>query len=195
MSRDDPMFNPPSNHHFMPDHPAYGRYLWVRDRVPKGSRVLDVGCNCGQLCANLIDEIGCECVGVDIEPRFIEHCRKRKPGTYHLADFTAMDVSKLGTFDVVTALEIIEHPMDIRGFFENVTAVLKTGGRFIVTTPYAFGRHGYKYFFTHAHHVRVWTEVRLRVFYEHYGLRFAEKEILYYGERPNWIGVLAYKEE
>lgn len=152
----------PSNHKLEPGGPEYSRYTWVRDQIQAGSRVLDVGCNCGQLVANLFNDLKCEMVGIDNYPLFIESCQQGKSGkgTFLLADFTAMsdeELDALGLFDVVTALELIEHDLDPDLFLANVWKVLKTDGKFIVTTPHPDGILGYGFMATHPQHVRMWT--------------------------------------
>lgn len=155
----------PTNHRLMPGGNEYDRYLFVKEFTPPGSRVLDVGCNCGQLAENLTQDLNCEVVGIDIVPEFIEHCQERKPGVFIHADFCEMtteDLKRLGMFDVITALELIEHPIHVRKFRDNVKKLLRPGGRLIVTTPHPRSEaYGYGYYRTHAHHVRMWTCWRL----------------------------------
>lgn len=169
---DSPWHAHPSNHRLMPGGSEYeSRYLWVRAQVERGQRGLDVGCNCGQLIVNLVQDLGCEMVGVDIVNEFVEHCRVAKGqfGEYHEMDFSRIGLRALKKalgdqpFDFVTALELIEHPIDVRGFKERVLRVLKPGGKLIVTTPHPQSpSYGYKYMHQHPHHVRVWTPWRLR---------------------------------
>jgi len=155
----------PSNHRLQPGGSEYERYLWVRDQIPQGARVLDIGCNCGQLEANLYhDQWGCEVVGLDRYEPFIQNCqtgRKANYATWVLGDFTEMsdlDLEQLGTFDVVTALEVIEHNIgDPDQFLARVWRVLKPGGLFIVTTPHPDGFLGRAHMADHPRHVRMWN--------------------------------------
>lgn len=179
----------PTNHRLVPGGSEYGRYLWVRDQIAPGSRVLDVGCNCGQLAVNLTRDLGCEVVGVDIVLDFIRHCKvhKKEWGAFYCLDFSRVSVRQLPacglhyqSFDVVTALEVIEHAIDIRGFLERAVFVLKPGGRLIVTTPHpASPTYGYPYYRRHAHHVRVWTPWRLE---QVFGPMAVYKELVNDGE-------------
>jgi SAM-dependent methyltransferase len=90
----------------------------------------------------------------------VEHCRQRKPGTYLCADFGRLTPDELlafcGTVDVVTALEVIEHDLDIAAFVANVNHVLRSGGKLLITTPHPAGRCG-DAMLGHGGHVRVWT--------------------------------------
>jgi len=161
-------------HRMQPDGDDYPRYLWVRDRIPEGSRVLDAGCGAGQFALNITRDRGCEVCGVDVVPEFVERCNRivRKQlgdlagwGWFVCADFSKMttdQVQAFGPFDVVTAMEVIEHPVDVRGFRDNALLALKPGGKLIITTPHPDSRSvGYGYMYRHAHHVRMWTRWRL----------------------------------
>lgn len=159
----------PSNHRLQPGGTERERYLWVRDQIAPGSRVFDVGCNCGQLAENLTQDLGCEVVGVDITPEFIDHCQQEKKdfGEFFCRDFGQMsswDLARMGLvrFHVVTALELIEHPINIRRFRENVAWLLVPGGRLIITTPHpASPIVGYEFLHSYEPHVRMWTRWRL----------------------------------
>lgn len=43
-----------------------------------GSRVLDVGCACGDLSALLAERKNCRCVGLEADREGVEACRKRR---------------------------------------------------------------------------------------------------------------------
>jgi len=162
----------PSNHRLLPGGSEHNRYLWVRDQIPRNSRVLDLGCNCGQLAVNLAQDLGCEVWGIDIVPEFVQHCNRKKFEYIQAwcVDFSRMNANEkralvaLGPFDVVTALEVIEHPIDIRGFRETVRLALREGGCLVITTPHPESPlFGYKFLNNTANHVRMWTPLRLEM--------------------------------
>jgi len=166
----------PSNHRLQPGGSEYAsRYLWVKDQIARGSRVLDVGCNCGQLAINLASDLECKVTGVDVVQSFITHCQTCRErlmiGPFYCLDFSRMlpEVSAnlgltTGAFDVVTALEVIEHPVDVRGFRDNICAALRPGGKLIITTPHPDStEYGYTYMRRHPHHVRMWSRKRLEM--------------------------------
>jgi 2-polyprenyl-3-methyl-5-hydroxy-6-metoxy-1,4-benzoquinol methylase len=108
----------------------------VADKV----RVLDLGCGNGCL-SHLMAEQGCEVVGIDLSEGGIAIARRTFPecnfiqgDIYDLPDDWLLD-----SFDIVTAVEVIEHLMFPRELVRYAQKCLKPGGRLILTTPY----HGY----------------------------------------------------
>lgn len=192
----------PSKHRLMLGGSDYPRYLWAKERITGGSRVLDVGCGAGQVAENLTLDLGCEVCGVDVVPQFVWMCntglvrRLHDAGVRHgwfvCDDFSTMradQVRSLGTFDVVIALEVLEHPIGIRGFRRNVNLALRPYGKLIVTTPHPDGRTGYSYKKHQAHHVRMWTRWRLE---QVFGPMLEYETIDQAGPQgeANWIGAV-----
>jgi len=175
-----PFHQHPSNHRLRPGGREYWtRYAFVRGQIQPGSKVLDVGCNCGQLAKNLATELSCEVWGIDLVADFVETCRTCREadqlGQFYVADFGAMteqdlnEKSLINAFDVVTALEVIEHPLDLHGFRRNVARVLGPNGRLIITTPHGdHPTHGQTYCEQNPHHVMVWTREALLEFFGQY---------------------------
>jgi SAM-dependent methyltransferase len=94
--------------------------------------VLDLGCATGALLCRL-RERGWRVQGVEISPS-AAYCRETR----------GLDVSSLplednhfsgSSFDLVLASHLIEHLNDPSSFVREVYRILKTGGRFFVTTP------------------------------------------------------------
>ena len=107
-----------------------------------GLKVLDLGCGNGGFC-NFLCEKGYDVTGVDISESGIEMARK----TYPHLKFVRSDICDLedfreiekGAFDVIVAMEVIEHLQYPRKLMKVVKKYLKQGGVFLVSTPY----HGY----------------------------------------------------
>ncbi|MFQ5428547.1 MAG: class I SAM-dependent methyltransferase [Thermodesulfobacteriota bacterium] len=103
----------------------------VRDRievlknyVKDGDRLLDIGANDRTLGRQLKEAgLGVKYVSLDVDRNF-EH------------DYYDLDEIK-GSFDVITAFEVIEHvsPAEIMEIFSKAQAHLKAGGHFIISTP------------------------------------------------------------
>jgi 2-polyprenyl-3-methyl-5-hydroxy-6-metoxy-1,4-benzoquinol methylase len=121
--------------HFMP------RVLSFANHLPKGARVLDVGCGNGATCGEFIRR-GCRVVGVDLSEQGIEWARRTHPqGRFALlaADENILRNLNEPPFDLVVSTEVVEHLYAPREWARGCFAALKPGGHLICTTPY----HGY----------------------------------------------------
>ena len=98
-----------------------------------GLRILDIGCGTGAM----LDELAPfgDVVGADFAPEALAFCRER--GDHY--PLTRADVRRLpfasDSFDVVTAMDIIEHIDDDKAAAGEINRVLKPGGRLFVTVP------------------------------------------------------------
>ena len=108
----------------------------VRDcKTPKDGNLLDLGCGTGLNCL-MLSEFG-SVKGTDLSEKAIEFSRQR--GVNDLVQCDAEDL-KLpdSTFDVVTALDVLEHVNDDLLALSEMFRVLKPGGWLIITVP-AYG--------------------------------------------------------
>ena len=101
-----------------------------------GERVLDLGCAAGAV-THFLSELGCEAVGVDLEPAAVETARRLFPGlSFERADVTALPFPD-GSFDKAVAADLVEHlddPTFDRMLSESLR-VLRRGGTLSVYTP------------------------------------------------------------
>ena len=108
----------------------YGRYRIVKNLIKnKGKKLLDIGCGSPANCmkeGSFLRYIGYG-EGIDIEPRDIEF--KFKLGS--ITDIPHKDKK----FDVVTAIEVIEHINNPVPAFKEIHRVLKDKGTLVMTTP------------------------------------------------------------
>lgn len=104
---------------------------------PSGLRVLDIGCGGGLVCEPLA-RLGADVTGIDADGQAIavaqEHA-KLSGLKINYAATTAENLLDRGkAYDVVLALEIVEHVSDLNGFVSSCAALCKPGGLLIFST-------------------------------------------------------------
>ncbi len=101
-----------------------------------GRRVLDVGCGAGLLCEPLA-RLGAMVTGVDAALENVSAAQAHADGSGLAIDYRCGDVAEmaLAGFDLVCALEVIEHVADKPAFVRALAAALAPGGLMIVSTP------------------------------------------------------------
>ena len=126
------------------------RLRYVRDQVDQhwqgdecsrtplaGKTALDVGCGAGLLTEPLA-RLGARVTGIDASPEVIAVAREHAAAMALDIDYRAGDVQDLqGQFDLVTAMEVIEHVADASAFLKALAKRLAPGGLLILSTPNA----------------------------------------------------------
>lgn len=134
-SRIDPVSVPDENHF------AYGLLLRLAGRyLTSGARVLDYGCGDGVVALYAASK-GCEALGVDISPQAVARAQGYvdrhglRGVTFQALAFP--DAGFLGPFDLVLAIEVIEHAPDDGGLVRWLGQQLREGGICILSTRLA----------------------------------------------------------
>lgn len=100
-------------------------------------RILDIGCG-GGLVSEPLTRLGAAMVGVDPSATNIEVARIHAAQSGLSIDYrasTAEDLAAAGErFDVVLALEVVEHVADVPAFLELTAGMVKPGGLMVVAT-------------------------------------------------------------
>jgi 2-polyprenyl-6-hydroxyphenyl methylase/3-demethylubiquinone-9 3-methyltransferase len=103
----------------------------------KDLRILDIGCGGGLLCEPLA-RLGASVVGVDPSEANIEAARRHAAKSELSIDYRcaiAEDLAKAGErFDVVLAMEVVEHVADVPLFVQLCASMVAPGGLMIVAT-------------------------------------------------------------
>jgi 2-polyprenyl-6-hydroxyphenyl methylase/3-demethylubiquinone-9 3-methyltransferase len=102
-----------------------------------GLRILDIGCGGGLVCEPL-RRLGAKVTGVDPSATNIEVARLHAEQAGLAIDYrasTAEDLAAAGElFDVVLALEVVEHVTDVPAFLATTAGMVKPGGLMVVAT-------------------------------------------------------------
>ncbi|WP_300973654.1 bifunctional 2-polyprenyl-6-hydroxyphenol methylase/3-demethylubiquinol 3-O-methyltransferase UbiG [Sphingomonas sp. LHG3406-1] len=100
-----------------------------------GRTALDVGCGAGLL-AEPLARMGAQVTGIDAAPELIEAARTHAGQTGLAIRYVAGEVASLpGKFDLVTALEVVEHVADPAAFVRQLADRLAPGGLLVMSTP------------------------------------------------------------
>ncbi len=104
-----------SNIHYKPRLEFESTHTLAIDRIPPGSRVLDIGCAGGYL-GNVLRERGCHTVGIDAFP-LSEGCEL---DAFEIHDLNQSPFPvELGQFDYALMLDVIEHLISPERFVED----------------------------------------------------------------------------
>ena len=125
------------------------RLGWIRDtacrkfnRNPRSLksldhlRILDIGCGAGLLSEPLA-RLGAQVIGIDPSDSNIAAAKVHAARSNVLIDYRATTVEEMGNlerFDVVLAMEVIEHVTDVGLFLQRCTALMKPQGVMVVST-------------------------------------------------------------
>jgi SAM-dependent methyltransferase len=113
---------------------AAARFL--RDYAPpdRPLRILDAGCGTGGMLDLYRSWPDAEAVGVDLSPDALAFTHGRGHERLARADLMLLPF-RSGTFDVVTALDVIEHVSDDARAVQEISRVLRPGGILVASVP------------------------------------------------------------
>lgn len=124
----------------------------------KKLRILEIGCGTGEV-LNLLSSFG-DVTGMDISEEAVQASQDRGFDVIQ-GDVNTMDLSSHeDTYDLVLALDVLEHIRDDMETLRRVRKMLKPGGHFFVTVP------AYKFLWSNhdeaLHHARRYHSVEIR---------------------------------
>jgi 2-polyprenyl-6-hydroxyphenyl methylase/3-demethylubiquinone-9 3-methyltransferase len=111
------------------------RNPWIASHLSLPSKVLDMGCGAGFLTHDLA-KLGHEVIGVDLSEKSLEVAKKLDPTRqvrYLQANVTAVP-SPSESFDVVCAMDLLEHVENPSAIVKEASRLLKPGGLFFFHT-------------------------------------------------------------
>ena len=108
-------------------------------RPLEGKRALDVGCGAGLLAEPLV-RLGAKVTAIDPAEELIAAARAHAAGQGLEIDYRATAIENLdGEFDLITAMEVIEHTADPQQFLNDLAKHLGPDGLLLLSTPNATG--------------------------------------------------------
>jgi 2-polyprenyl-3-methyl-5-hydroxy-6-metoxy-1,4-benzoquinol methylase len=110
----------------------------------RGVAILDVGCGQGQLLRMLASRGYVNASGIDASREQVELARRLGTERVEQADLYSHADRWAATYDVVTALDVVEHfdRSEVPRVFGAFAKLLRPGGTFILRTPNAAGPYG-----------------------------------------------------
>ncbi|SEC25003.1 3-demethylubiquinone-9 3-methyltransferase [Rhizobiales bacterium GAS188] len=126
------------------------RLSWIRDQVVAhfgrdarevrafaGLSAIDIGCG-GGLLSEPLARLGARVTGIDPAAENIGVARRHAEGAGLSIDYRVETVEKVaeagGSFDIVFAMEVVEHVADVQAFIGACERVLKPGGLLLMST-------------------------------------------------------------
>lgn len=108
-----------------------------KESALKGLRILDVGCG-GGLMSEPLARLGAQVVGIDASPGNIAAARLHAESNGVAVDYRLGDPADVlrpeEQFDVVLALEVVEHVSDVPAFVDTVARGVASGGLLFAST-------------------------------------------------------------
>jgi len=123
----------------------------VMDHVERGApyaRALDFGCGSGVMLP-FLSRVCAEVVAADVDLLPLERMKRRIPLPSNVTEWDASGVAmaqgEAASFDLIIALDVLEHVKDLPWTLAQLLRLLKKGGQLIVSGPtenalYRFGR-------------------------------------------------------
>jgi len=116
------------------DRPGAGKYYHQRISevcrflIPRGSRVIELGCGRGDLLNSLQPSYG---VGIDFSPAMLAKARERHPNL-HFVDGDALELPIEETFDFVILSDLINELWDVQQVFERMRTLCTPKTRIVL---------------------------------------------------------------
>ena len=117
---------------------TYEKITKIINKLPKNSKIIDLGCGTGRMAYSLMEKGFKNLVFCDINNYTNDKIMKM--------DLNKKFKFKNSSFDVVVSTDVIEHIENKFFFFNKVRRILKRGGLFIFSTPNVHNIYNKLYF-------------------------------------------------
>lgn len=136
------------------------RREFIQKEVKHGQKILDIGCNSGNIAIWLSK---CECWGVDVCPKLVEKAKSRMKAQVARAENLPF---KDKQFDVAILTELLEHVYSPELVMREACRVADKLVGTVPSEESVWGKHTIK---SHPEHVRCYDEASLRVLLQEFG--------------------------
>jgi 2-polyprenyl-6-hydroxyphenyl methylase/3-demethylubiquinone-9 3-methyltransferase len=99
-------------------------------------RILDIGCGAGLLCEPFT-RLGAQVIGIDPSATNIAVAKLHADRSQLSIDYRCTTVEEMDPrerFDIVLAMEVVEHVVDVGAFLDRCALMLKPGGLMVIST-------------------------------------------------------------
>jgi len=111
----------------------HSKYFDIASLVPKGTRVLDIGCGCGQL-GEVLKKKECIVDGIDVSLARLEF--RKNYNTMWEENIESFDFDQTsGNYDVVVFSDVLEHLVSAEPVLRKASTILACEGRLIISLP------------------------------------------------------------
>lgn len=116
---------------------SYGGHInnYLFELIPAGKKVLDIGCNTGNLGKKLITEKKCQVYGVDYSKKAIEIAKKRLTEVM----FFDLETDELPfsdhKFDIIIFGDVLEHLRSPESILSRIPKILNKNGLVVASIP------------------------------------------------------------
>jgi ubiquinone/menaquinone biosynthesis C-methylase UbiE len=136
------------------DEFIYGRYQLfeeidrVLERLPSGSRVLDLGCGTGHF-ADYIRRSGHKVVGLDPSTKMLAFARANFPEIEFIEGYSNDLPFEADYFDCIVSIEVLRYlnDVEVRKTYSEIKRTLRPGGITVVTHVNTLSTEGYLVFY------------------------------------------------
>ena len=112
--------------------PVWQRYVRVMRKYCPAGKLLDIGCGTGSFLVEA-RAMGYEVYGQEVSPYLTEYCRKEQGLTIYDDFLEKLDLQP-GSFDCITAFDVIEHHPDPMSLVSQMSKLLRPNGVAVIST-------------------------------------------------------------
>lgn len=123
------------DYHFTPAETRRNQYIFNLAQIRAGEKVLDIGSGRGWFCLHAASR-GAEVTALDLSEANLERIKQMDSRINTLLADAAEPDGLLEKYDLLVALEVLEHIVDPAKALEHWKNLLKPGGRLLITVPY-----------------------------------------------------------